>query len=179
MWYSSTLMTWTSFIFRSLLLSTKLLQILSWVSWYKGANVWAEGVHMFRRTRVQLFSKHMEPLTFPSPAMRVYTTHTLPIFCRHTFAAPMACGTSWAREQTHATAMTRPDPQPTGPPGNSSQLHFLFFIKLVGLKCYVCISLLADLIIFSYVQGSFMLWQACSYLLPIFLQEGDPFITDG
>ena len=32
---------------------------------------------------------------------------------------PTACGSSWARDQTQAPAVTTPDPQPTEPPGNS------------------------------------------------------------
>ena len=34
-------------------------------------------------------------------------------------AVPMACGSSWARDQTHAAAVIMPDPQLAEPPGNS------------------------------------------------------------
>ena len=35
-------------------------------------------------------------------------------------AAPTACGSSWARNQTHATAVTMPDPQAAVPQENST-----------------------------------------------------------
>ena len=41
------------------------------------------------------------------------------------FVAPMACGSSQARDQTHTITGTTPDPQPTVPQGNSQYVSFL------------------------------------------------------
>ena len=39
-------------------------------------------------------------------------------------ATPMACGSSQAKDQTCATAVTMPDSQSAEPPGNSGKWHF-------------------------------------------------------
>ena len=40
-------------------------------------------------------------------------------------AAPAPCGSSWARDGTCAPTATTPDPQPTGPQGDSNQVLLL------------------------------------------------------
>ena len=44
------------------------------------------------------------------------------------FATPVACGSSQAKGQTFATAMTMPDPLPIKPPEDSSFYYSLIFV---------------------------------------------------
>ena len=48
-------------------------------------------------------------------------------------AEPLACRSSWARDQTCATAVAIPDTYPTKPPGNSLDLQIISCVTLGNL----------------------------------------------
>ena len=50
-------------------------------------------------------------------------------------AVSVAHGSSWARDQTQATAVTMLDPQPIRPPENSKRNFFFYGDKEIKMLC--------------------------------------------